>query len=126
MKRVEVPGRFLGRRRNIRVEKADAPHPALGRHVRSARQRRDNRENNRREEGFVQHANPDSLAEKPGMSFIRNPPGTTSFAASVPPFTGFGNGKSPSRQAKSDRDLPLKRSTAEARPICLHEGVSLP
>ena len=56
----------------------------------------------------------------------RNPPDTASFAVSVAPFTGFGNGKSPSPPAKSDRDLPLKRSTAEARPICLLEGVPLP
>src|SRR5689334_19705967 len=38
----------------------------------------------------------------------------------------FGNGKSPSTRAKSDRDLPLKRSTAEVCPICLLEGVPLP
>src|SRR5215218_2874823 len=56
----------------------------------------------------------------------RNSPDTGSFAASIAPFTGFANGKSPSPRAKCDRDLPLKRSTAEARPICLHEGVPLP
>src|SRR6478672_8467696 len=58
--------------------------------------------------------------------FSRNSPDTGSFAASIAPFTGFANSKSPSPRAKSDRDLPLKRSTAEARPICLHEGVPLP
>src|SRR4051794_31089778 len=57
---------------------------------------------------------------------IRNPPDTSSFATSVVPLTGFGNSKSLLPRAKSDRDLPLKRSTAEARPIYLLEGVPLP
>jgi hypothetical protein len=60
------------------------------------------------------------------FGFIRHPPGSASFAVSVVPFTGFGNGKLPSTPAKSDRDLPLKRSTAEMCPICLLEGVPLP
>jgi hypothetical protein len=34
--------------------------------------------------------------------FNRNPPDTSGFATSVAPFTGFGNGKSPLSQAKSD------------------------
>src|SRR4051812_3057672 len=65
-------------------------------------------------------------ASTQGAHINRNPPDTIGFAASFAPFTGFGNGKSPLSQAKSDQDLPLKRSTAEARPICLQEGVLLP
>src|SRR4051794_34644156 len=60
------------------------------------------------------------------ISLSRNPPDTVGFAASFAPFTGFGNGKSPLSQAKSDQDLPLKRSTAEARPICLQKAYFSP
>jgi hypothetical protein len=51
---------------------------------------------------------------------IRDSPDTSGFAASVAPFTGFDNGKSPLPWAKGDRGLRLKRSNAEARPICLY------
>jgi hypothetical protein len=39
--------------------------------------------------------------------FILNPPDTSSFVTSVAPFTGFGNGKSRSPRAKSDRLLDV-------------------
>jgi hypothetical protein len=57
---------------------------------------------------------------------IRNAPDSSSFAASIAPFTGYGNGKSPSLRAKGNQALRPKRSNAEAHPIGLYQSISLP
>ena len=49
----------------------------------------------------------------------RHSPDTGGVAASIALLTGFGNGKSPSPQAKDSRDLRLRHSNVEARPTCI-------
>src|SRR5689334_3139703 len=44
-----------------------------------------------------------STSRTAGYQFIRNSPDSSSFAASITPFAGFGKGKLPPRWAKRDR-----------------------
>src|SRR5215218_7706330 len=63
---------------------------------------------------------------KRSTCFTQHSPDTGDFVVSNVLFTSFGNGKSPSPRAKSQRDFRVKHAKAEPYPICLCQGLPLP